>query len=271
MAPLAVVLLLASVLASAGERDYSPLPSFLYENTYKMENSFRRGGDAVIGQSTCFAVDLSAYGYSGKRVVISAGHAVRIKPESELKQDIVVRIRTKDGFEWVKAKVLAFDASKDIGLLELDSEVDSVAKLTKKDNLRRGDRLFAVGAPGGTAITPTEGYLDSKEREIAETNEGWWQASFPISPGNSGGPVWDPNRKEIVGILTGGQTSLYGISPNVAYFVSFPSLDQFLRSDEVKKALGNLEEREKKEKKEPKPKSLLSEKAKSYYLHADPP
>ena len=256
-ASLAVAILLTLALAAAEEKqNYQSLPSFLFENTYKTESSFKRGLNTVLGQATCFAVDLSAYGYSGKRIVITAGHFTENKMENKLKEEMTVRIRTREGFEWVKAKVLAVDFSRDIALLVLDYEVDSLAKLAKKDNLKRGDALVGVGAPGGAAITPTEGYLLSKENEDGdeEIKDGWWQASFPISPGNSGGPVWDPNRKEIVGIVAAGQASAYGISPNVAYFVSLSSLDKFLRSDAVRKSLQEVAEAEKQEKNEEKEK-----------------
>jgi len=270
-ASLVTVFLLMFAFASANEQqDNSALPSFLFESVYKIEKEFRRGPNIVLGQATCFAVDLSAYGYSGKRVVITAGHVTQ-NERNEVPIETRIRIRDGTEFVWITATVLAFDISRDLALLLLDRDLDSVAKLAKKDNIKRGDKLFAVGSPGGSALTPTPGYLASKEREIEGMKEGWWQASFPISPGNSGGPVWDPNRKEIVGVLTGGQTSFYGISPNVGFFASFPSLEKFLKSDVVKAELEKLEKSEKLEKKQPKPKSVLSEKAKAAFSHGNLP
>jgi S1-C subfamily serine protease len=66
------------------------------------------------------------------------------------------------------------------------------------DTLRTGQKVFAIGAPQGLELTISDGIV-SGMRELPQGRV--IQTTAPISPGSSGGPLFDTYGR-LVGIMT---------------------------------------------------------------------
>jgi tetratricopeptide (TPR) repeat protein len=112
--------------------------------------------------------------------------------------DDATRVRVSQGKDTVEA-VLAFrDRERDLCLLQLGRNLGKPAVIGKSQGLRIGQRVFTVGAPVGMELTIGEGVL-SGYREFDSSR--YLQTSAPISPGSSGGGLWDGNGR-LLGITS---------------------------------------------------------------------
>lgn len=75
-------------------------------------------------------------------------------------------------------------------------------ELGDSDHLAVGSRIYALGNPRGQELTLSDGLI-SALRKDGNGNLAWIQISAPISPGSSGGGVFDENGR-LVGISTAG-------------------------------------------------------------------
>jgi S1-C subfamily serine protease len=125
--------------------------------------------------------------------------------------------------DFVTARVVKTDPSKDLALLRLDQPPSglTVFQMSALGALSIGDEVNAIGHPEGALWSFTRGYISQ-----IRTNFHWnvkgrqhWgdviQTQTPINPGNSGGPLFDSEGK-LVGINTFISTQTVGIHWAVA-------------------------------------------------------
>lgn len=214
----------------------SPIPEEFYRNTYKIRTRSNSAIFKARGFGSGVGVDLEGYGIKGKKYLLTAAHVVFSGDILSEVVEVEVRHPKYKTRMWAKAKVVAYDRSVDIALLEIEIDLPYRAKLASKDLLKRGDVLVATGCPSGTGVTATVGHLSSKYRETEQQRGYWWQGSMPIYYGNSGGPIWDLARKKVVGIAVAG-VGRNGLAPNVAFFVSTKSMVNFVESENVRASI----------------------------------
>jgi len=97
---------------------------------------------------------------------------------------------------WSTADVIARHRSLDLLLLWVPREIGQGAFLQPVAKLpppTEGETVFVIGHPEGLRFTLSTGI-------ISRTNGSMIQMSAPVSPGNSGGPVFD-DRGDLVGIV----------------------------------------------------------------------
>jgi S1-C subfamily serine protease len=98
---------------------------------------------------------------------------------------------------WGTADVVARHRSLDLLLLWVPREKGSasfVQPLAKATSQSEGENVFVIGHPEGLRFTLSTGIISRMHGNII-------QLSAPVSPGNSGGPVFD-DRGNLVGIVT---------------------------------------------------------------------
>ena len=96
------------------------------------------------------------------------------------------------------ATILESRRAVDICVLSVPAIRTRVAVIVPMDKLKIGQRVYAVGAPLGLDLTFTEGLISG----IRRTNDRRvLQTSAPISPGSSGGGLFDEDGR-LVGITT---------------------------------------------------------------------
>jgi serine protease Do len=109
-----------------------------------------------------------------------------------------VTIRFASGLELPATDLVASDPDADIAILKLSGTGFSHLDLGDSDSLAVGQRIFVISNPMGLQGTVTEG-LVSAVRQVRGAK--MLQISAPISPGSSGGPVFDQSAR-VVGIAT---------------------------------------------------------------------
>lgn len=97
-------------------------------------------------------------------------------------------------------KVISNPASVDFAIIKLDRPAVGrhVFALGDDQKIQRGDDVFMLGHPLGTALTYSTGTITS---DFDETN---LKSNLDAFGGNSGSPVINFKTNEVVGILTGG-------------------------------------------------------------------
>ncbi|WP_312649457.1 trypsin-like peptidase domain-containing protein [Proteiniclasticum sp.] len=107
--------------------------------------------------------------------------------------------------EEATAKVVNFDATNDLAVLQMDEsvKVPGVVTLGDSDNIRVGESVIAIGNPLSKdfAGTVTSGIVSATERAVivGNTEYNYIQTDAAINGGNSGGPLINA-RGEVIGI-----------------------------------------------------------------------
>ena len=148
----------------------------------------------------------SSQGRQGSGVVIDRGTLITNCHVTRGSTDIEVRI----GGESHYARVETADEEYDLCRLSVSGLNAPAVSIAKVGSLRTGQRVLALGAPKGLELTISEGIVSS----LREVDEGTIiQTTAPISPGSSGGGLFNTNG-ELVGIIT--LTNRYGQNLNFA-------------------------------------------------------
>jgi len=99
----------------------------------------------------------------------------------------------------VTAKLKASDPAKDRCVLEVvDAQLVPVAGVRPYVDLKVGEALYTLGAPSGLELTLANGILSALREDEGVR---YVQTSAPISPGSSGGGLFDA-RGNLVGVTT---------------------------------------------------------------------
>jgi len=136
---------------------------------------------------------------------------------------LAVQVRTgPTSFQMRSAKVLAKDYQHDLTLLEIDGPPAPALALGDSTAVREGQSLAFMGFPIGSvlgysavthratvsAITPARLPKPSSQqlsasaiRSAREANFDIFQLDATAYPGNSGGPLFDPESGKVVGVL----------------------------------------------------------------------
>ena len=133
-----------------------------------------------------------------------------------------VEVTLADHSTW-KAIVVGVAADKDIAVLQISASADKLRPIIvgESQNLRVGQKVFAIGNPFGLDQTMTTGIVSALGREIksvtGRTIQDVIQTDAAINPGNSGGPLLDS-----AGRLIGVNTAIYspsGASAGIGFAV----------------------------------------------------
>lgn len=92
------------------------------------------------------------------------------------------------------AKVVGYDKTSDLAVLKINASGLSPATFGTVDGMQVGDRVIAIGNPGGMSFAGslTGGYISALDRSIEEHSDNgmtYIQTDAAINPGNSGGPL----------------------------------------------------------------------------------
>lgn len=103
-----------------------------------------------------------------------------------------------NGMTWT-VKHVSFDREHDLALLDVDG-VAAPAVVPRFSDLAVGERVYAIGAPEGLELSLSEGMISGLRQA-----EGEIQTTAPISPGSSGGGLFDATGR-LVGVTTASVT-----------------------------------------------------------------
>lgn len=136
----------------------------------------------------------------GKPAVLGSG--VVIAPSKVVTNCHVVdsagAISVHDSSRSFPATLLYADSERDLCELLVSGLAAPPASIGSIHGIRIGDRVFAIGAPRGLELTLSEGLISSL-RTLAGMR--YIQTTAPISPGSSGGGLFDEQGR-LIGITT---------------------------------------------------------------------
>ncbi|MBM0741876.1 trypsin-like peptidase domain-containing protein [Phormidium sp. CLA17] len=129
-----------------------------------------------------------------------------------IENSISPAVKTATG-EVYEAEIVDFDLRYDLAIMQLKTKAIPIVlptiTLENTLQLRPGDRVYAIGSPGGKAGTMTTGtFLRTTEQGSLQLSSGL------LSPGNSGGPLLNANG-EVVGINKGVLKDNSGLATSV--------------------------------------------------------
>lgn len=103
------------------------------------------------------------------------------------------------------ARLVARAPGRDLAVLKVYGATPEPAPRTRSHDLRAGDPVIAVGNPFGRGLSMAGGVISAFDREIitgpATRLSGMLQTTVALSPGSSGGPLFDCGGA-VVGINT---------------------------------------------------------------------
>lgn len=109
---------------------------------------------------------------------------------------IFVKFPGGDRFQTVR--LLGMDSEKDIAILKISGFDLPTVRLGNSNQITVGEVVVAIGNPQGFENTVSSGIVSGRRQTVNLT---LLQVTAPISPGSSGGPIFN-ERKEVVGITT---------------------------------------------------------------------
>ncbi|MCF7908839.1 MAG: tetratricopeptide repeat protein [Candidatus Omnitrophica bacterium] len=109
-----------------------------------------------------------------------------------------IEVRLKDGRTYPVIEIAYYDVVRDICMLKIGVSGLSTVSLGNSNYLQPGSKVLVIGAPLGLEYSITEGLYSGKR---LFSGQDALQFSAPISPGNSGGPLFDVSG-QVVGITT---------------------------------------------------------------------
>ncbi len=116
-----------------------------------------------------------------------------------VKNALTASVTTYDKTEY-SLNVVASDANTDLAILEIKSSKKEFPFLEFSEEMIVGERVLALGNPGGLDFSATQGIISATERE-GPNGVVYVQSDVPINPGNSGGPLINKQGK-VLGINT---------------------------------------------------------------------
>jgi hypothetical protein len=160
-------------------------------------------GDEPIAQGTGFLV-------SAEGVTVTNYHVI--------KEGNVAIVKFPDGTVLPVDGVLATDKVRDLAIIKIHGKTFRTLTLGNSDQIQVGEEVIAIGNPLGLELTVSNGII-SGVRTSKEQGGKFLQTTAPISPGSSGGPLFNMHG-EVVGIntmyLEGGENLNFAIPVNDA-------------------------------------------------------
>ena len=127
-------------------------------------------------------------------------------------------VKLPDGAFYVVDGVLASDKARDVAVIKAHGKNFRTLTLGNSDRLQVGEEVVAIGNPLSLESTVSNGIV-SGIRTVKEEGGKFLQITAPISPGSSGGPLFNM-AGEVVGITTlylkGGENLNFAIPINDA-------------------------------------------------------
>jgi serine protease Do len=156
--------------------------------------------DEIYTRSAGGVTLVKAYDEEGK--LMSIGSAVLIAPENLLTNCHVLakakRIEIKQEQSVFEAKLVYVDIERDLCQIAAQNFHATPVEIGDSDALQVGKKVYALGNPRGLELTLTDGIV-SALRKDSKGMLRYIQTSTPISPGSSGGGLFDSAGK-LIGI-----------------------------------------------------------------------
>jgi hypothetical protein len=127
------------------------------------------------------------------------------------------QIKLKNGEVFDKVRVVDYDTRRDIAVLQVRSTGLPMVMIGDTAAVEVGDDTIAIGNPKGLEHTVSTGIISARRTDVSGLDGTMvFQTTAPISPGSSGGPLYN-DRGEVIGITT----AQYKEGQNLNFAVDF--------------------------------------------------
>jgi S1-C subfamily serine protease len=193
----------------APPRQAAPLPSDLTPDELRNISVYETANRSVVNIDTTttvhgdglFMPQREAEGSGSGAVLDRDGHIITNYHVIDGARKIEVTLASNDSYP---AELVGGDKEHDIAVLKIQAPAEQLfpIKVGRSDNLRVGQRVYALGNPFGWDGTMTTGNISSLNRDLPSRVEGRLmqaliQTDAAMNPGNSGGPLLDSNARMI--------------------------------------------------------------------------
>ncbi len=186
---------------------------------------------SVVQYHPVFGVPIEGGEGAGSGAILDrVGHILTNNHVIEGATDIKVTLSNDHTYD---AEVVGTDKEYDIAVLKIQPNGEALVpiKLGRSDNLRVGQKAFALGNPFGFDGTLTTGILSSlnrslPSREEARVMDGMIQTDAAMNPGNSGGPLLNTSA-EMIGMCVAIRSAV-GQSSGVGFAIPVDRVKRFV-------------------------------------------
>jgi S1-C subfamily serine protease len=189
-------------------RASAPIPSDLTTDEQRNIHVYESANRSVVNIDTTtvqvdrfFMMQREAEGSGSGAVLDREGHIITNYHVIDGARKIDVTLASNATYP---AELVGGDKEHDIAVLKIDAPADELFPIAmgRSDNLRVGQRVYALGNPFGWDGTMTTGIISSLNRDLPSRVEGRLmqaliQTDAAMNPGNSGGPLLDSNARMI--------------------------------------------------------------------------
>lgn len=197
----------------SAEPETPPEPAPREEGEIEASELFKKWAPAVVsiaietpsgnGGGTGFLIDNDGTIATNHHVIEHGGEAL---------------IKFMNGAIYKEIDILVDDPDADLALLRIDLKKPAEGEQPKvtptelgdSDKVVVGERAISIGNPLGLEHTLTTGIVSARR---TYQGKNWIQMSTPVSPGNSGGPVFDGHGR-VIGVTTA-IIHGYGVAQNL--------------------------------------------------------
>ena len=137
------------------------------------------------------------------------------------------------------AELIGADSDTDLAVLKIEASNLTYAEFGNSDELERGDRVIAIGNPGGTVLagSTTGGMVSGLNRNINSSSPystSYIQVDAAINPGNSGGALVN-EYGQVVGINSAkiAETDYEGIGFAIPINEALPIIQELMQYGHV--------------------------------------
>lgn len=133
-----------------------------------------------------------------------------------IKTGNVAAVKFSDGNVLPVDGLLGVDEARDLAIIKVHGKTFRTLTLGNSDQIEIGEEVVAIGNPQGLELTVSNGIL-SGVRTVEREGGKFLQITAPISPGSSGGPLFNMAGEVVgitAGILEGGENLNFAVPIN---------------------------------------------------------
>jgi len=164
-----------------------------------IKTELANSGGSSSSQSSTTIVSGTGFIISNDGYILTNYHVIETADQNGL--PIIVHLYDGTTYE---AEVIGYESNNDFAVIKIDAKGLIPAVIGNSDNVRVGQRVYAVGNPFGDLVyTMTDGIVSALDRVVTVEGKSinMFQFSAAVNSGNSGGPVYD-SYGEVIGIVT---------------------------------------------------------------------
>jgi hypothetical protein len=220
-----IPLLIFALAAFVVGAEENSLDRTLLQGTVRIRYERMDRGTTISGHGTAFGVELSQYGLTGRRFLLSAAHNV-LDEKKHPYNNLKVELRDGNRVYWTACRPVAWDEYLDLCLLECGEDLRQLLRLDENDSAV-GCRIALAGSPRDTPVAIFNGIVTQRfERGTARS-----EARVTFDHGDSGGPVVSRLTGKVAGVAVAGLPKDGDLDHNIGLFVPVAAVCTFLENN----------------------------------------